>query len=151
MIFFSDIKNGKLAPHISEQIKEHLLKLEGKFVAIEIWEYSPKRSNALNKLLHATFKMIAKYLRDKLKQEGNPEYTKIDADTIKAWSKLKFLGKAKMNIMGKEIEWVRSTADLTNQEASDFFKQLQIYWGERGLYIPDPEEFKQNRGKYDKI
>lgn len=46
--------------------------------------------------------------------------------------------------------FLRRTRDLNNEERSSFVEWIRNYSSNEGLYIPDAEEYKQNRFEIDK-
>ena len=112
----------------------YLLKLlEGKN-KIELRKIIPKRTLNLNKYLHICIDIFA------------IEF---------GWtaSEAKLLLKRYCNFMVYEkngTKFLKHTSKLDNKECSEFVEWIRNYSANKGLYIPDAEEYKTNKFEIDK-
>ena len=85
--------------------------------------------------------MITDFLRAKAKDEGNTEYYKIDEETTKTWIKQEFLGY-ELDENGEKR--LRKTSNLKTFQMNELWENLQRFFAERGLDIPNPNEYTNN-------
>lgn len=92
-----------------------------------------KRSNQANSRYWLLLHLIA----DKVKPEGN-QYS---AETWHCWAKLKWLGGDDVKLPnGKVIVMPKSSADLDKSEFHDYAEKVELWAGERGVYLDEVPE-----------
>ena len=112
----------------------YLLKLlEGKN-KIELRKITAKRTLNLNKYLHICISLFAIEFGYTLEES-------------------KILLKRYCNFMIYEkngVKFLKQTSKLDNKECSEFVEWIRNYSANKGLYIPDAEEYKTNKFEIDK-
>ena len=141
-------KDGKLPKMETEKIRDIIRSRAGRFLRI-ILTNEKKRSIEQNSWFHVVNKMIADFLRQQSKEQGNEKYYEINEETTKLWIKQKFLGY-------EEIEgerYLRKTRNLKTFEMNQLWEDLQLYFAPKGLNIPDPNqsEFVKDKIKTEKF
>jgi hypothetical protein len=111
---------------------------DNKTVVISIDEYKSKRSLRQNNWYWGVaVKNIQQFLKDKWGEELTPEEVHI--------FNLEYVQKGKPEIkevMGEQVVIYKkkSSSQMTVKEFMEFKALLQVFWAEKGCFIPDPNE-----------
>ena len=147
MIFYGEIKEGKLIFGNPSHIYGRLSALNGKKVTVEIEETKTTRSEQQNKFLWSA-------IYGTIEQE-----TGQNSEDIHEFCKSQFLPKRLVDILGKKI-WLKGTTKRLSKNAfGDYVDKIQAYFADFGIQFPvmeTPEEFEPDgikiikRAKYAK-
>lgn len=124
--------------HHHTALRRLVSRLVGEKLEVTFKKLRYQRSAAQNRYLWGiVYVTIAAWYRE---TQGE----RISKDTIHAHTLQHILGyEVKVETMlGKEVLVVqgKSTSQLNTLEFNDLVEKLQKYWGEKGCYIPDPNE-----------
>lgn len=129
LIYYSNVKDGKLQKNVSQQIANELKEFEGKKVEIKICKLKSKRSEQQNRYWWAIVTILSKEIG----------YTK---DELHEILKFKFLKRSKVvESTGEILEYLESTTKLSKSEFADMTSEL-IRWSAEtfNIILPVPGE-----------
>lgn len=130
-IFYATIDNDLNLHFLNiQKYKQHILKFRGKTVEITIEERKRRRSNEANAYYWG---VVIKMIADTCGYRTSEEFAGIHSEL-----KQKFLPKA------GRLQIAKSTSSLNTVEFSDYIEKVRQWAAEElGLYIPDPDEAKE--------
>lgn len=128
-----NVVNNKL--HIEENIPDEFNNQE---VVIEISKPKRKRSLSQNNWYYGVALPI---IMSNILEYTGEEYTKDDLHEFHL-EKVVMAHKVVKETLGETIITYthKRTSDMTTTEFMDFKNQIQTYWAERGINIPDPNQ-----------
>lgn len=130
LIYFSEVKDGKLQLNVREKIANEITHFNGKRVEVRIRKLRSKRSGAQNRLWWVYMTILSNELG----------YSK---DEIHELCKFKFLKREKVfEKTGEIFEYIESTTKLTKSEFSDMTGEM-IRWAAESFDINLPEPGEQ--------
>jgi len=126
LLFRGHVEAGKLKVDHRDEFVALVQRLEGKEVELTLRRYRRQRSPNQNRYLHGVvIPLLA-------------EHCGYDAEEMKTALKLRFLRNADGEV--KELPRVRSTADLSTAEMTEFIDRIRQLASEIGCSIPSPTE-----------
>ena len=134
---FSSVYNGRLSNMARDTIQQTLQSMEGKEVEIIIKE--KKRSLSQNRYrFGVVVNTVMRNLNDYLKREGLPTASPEDVDIF---IKDKALGVVhKVSTPLGDITIAGRLKDKTPQEFEDSMECIRVYFAQKGVVIPLPNE-----------
>jgi len=125
-IFRGRVEAGKLKLDHRDEFAALLQRLEGKEIELTLRRYRRQRTPNQNRYLHAVVIPVL------------AEHCGYDAEEMKTALKLRFLRDGDGELKG--LPRVRSTADLTTAEMTEFIDNIRRLATEMGCSIPSPNE-----------
>ena len=131
MVFYATVDNDLNLHFLNlPKVKQHILKFRGKTVEITIDERKKRRSNQSNAYYWG---VVIKMIADTCGYRTSEEYAGIHSEL-----KQKFLPKA------GRLQIAKSTSSLNTVEFSEYIEKVRQWAAEElGIYIPDPNEAKE--------
>tara|TARA_R110000751_G_scaffold116675_1_gene216830 strand:+ start:354 stop:791 length:438 start_codon:yes stop_codon:yes gene_type:complete len=129
---------GKIEFYAQEYVSNKLQQVDGQDVYVNIKKYRPKRSIKQNNWYYGVaIPMIQHFLMD---TQGE-KYTKDEVNQYHLNTVIKPSLETKA-IFGKVcvIYDIKRTSDMTTIEFMEFKDDIQIYWANYDLIIPDPDQ-----------
>lgn len=120
-IFGGEVRDGKLNLYDREGLARLVTKLEGKRIELVLRKHKTKRSNPQNRYLHGVVIPIL------------AAHCGYDPEEMKEALKWRFLRKE-----DGRFPTVRSTANLSVEEMTEFIDHIHRLAAELGVYIPSP-------------
>jgi len=112
--------------------------LNNQFVIIEISKASKKRSNNQNNWYYGVALPI---IINSIEDTTGESYTKEDLHEFHLEKVLEATKVIKETLGETIITYShKRTSDMTTTEFMDFKNKIQIYWAERGINVPDPNQ-----------
>jgi hypothetical protein len=140
IMFKGKYSNGKVSFYADEWVNAQLKALEGKDVYCAVKEHKPKRSIKQNNwYFGVAIPMIQAFLMD---TQGE-KYSKDDVHQYHMNTVIKPEMEQKA-IFDKVciIYKIKRTSEMTTVEFNEFVDDIQMYWAEMDLVIPDPEQIR---------
>lgn len=132
------VENGLFKYYAPSEMIAALLPLEGVEVTAVITKKKAPRSLRQNNWYNG---VAIRYIREYLQETQGEAYTR---DDIHDWHLSKVVRPEVITkeMMGQTIVVykTKSTSAMSTVEFNQFKELIQAYWGDRDLYIPDPNE-----------
>ena len=117
-----------------KKAKNYFYKLNEGKCKIELRKIIPKRTLNLNKYLHVCISIFA-----------------IEFGYTLEESKILLKRKCDFMVYDKNAnKFLKQTSKLNNKECSEFVEWIRNYSADKGCYIPDADEYKENQFSIDK-
>lgn len=99
---------------------------------VEVKKRHPNRTLAQNRYLHLLLGFFS--------CETGYSIDEVKVDIFKRLCNKDLFARTKMNKRGKEVEYLRSSSDLTTGEMTTAIERFRNYSSANGLYLPSPNE-----------
>ena len=120
------------SPYDKEKFRSYITKLYSEDAIVEVKKRLPNRTLAQNRyfyLLLGFFSCETGYSVDEVK-----------VDIFKRLCNKDLFVRKRTNKRGKEVEYLRSSAELTTGEMTTAIERFRHYSSSNGLYLPSPNE-----------
>lgn len=124
-----DTKN----PYERDELEERVRKLIAEGATVEVKRKAPRRSTAQNRYLHVLLGYFG--------AEHGMSADEVKVDIYKRTCNRDIFERKAVNRRGKEVTFLRSTADLTTEETALSIERFRN-WSSAvaGVYLPAPDE-----------